>query len=387
MSRDDGLDCRILALPARLAAGNTPYVRLLHEGLRADGCSVADWRPTRPWQSADILHVHWPEAVFWNRLAMLHRRGAQFAADRLLATVARVRARGGAVVWTIHDLWPHDGVAPALLPTWESFFPALLGQVDAVVSLTRTGLREAQLVYPSLLQRPSLIAPHPHFRDVLPAAPSREAARRALGLPDDAVVMCSVGQVRPYKGILQLIEAFAAARTGAVLIVGGNCQDRALARQLRRAAAAAGGSVRLDLRVLSDEEMIRIYAAADMAVFNFGSILNSGSVLTALSLDRPVIAPTLGSLVEVGEAVGPDWMRLVERVTPEVLRESLAWLQQTRRAPRPPLAAFDPAAIVRQHRTFFRALLAGQAPAAGIPAGQGVPQFAPAGARRLTPPQ
>ena len=383
MSQDDGESCRIVALPARLATGNTPYVRLLHDGLRAGGCIVDDWRPMRLRQTADILHVHWPEAVFWNRLAMLHGRGARFAADRLLATAARVRARGGAVIWTIHDLWPHDGVAPSRLPTWEGFFPALLAQLDAVISLTRTGLREAQLVYPSLLRLPSLTAPHPHFRDVLPAPPPRAVARRALGLPDDAVVMCSLGQVRPYKGILPLIQAFAAARTGAVLIVAGNCQDRVLARQLREAADAAGPSVRLDLRVLSDEEMIRIYAAADMAVFNFGSILNSGSVLTALSLDRPVIAPALGSLVEVGEAVGPDWMRLVERVTPEVLRAGVAWLRGVRRPPRPKLAAFDPAEIVRLHVDFFRAVLAQRARPVGVRTGQGVAPFesAPGAAR------
>jgi glycosyltransferase involved in cell wall biosynthesis len=332
-------------------------VDVLHAGLRQRGYAIQGWRSIGPQQTADIFQVHWPEAVFWNRLSMLHERGARFAAERLLATAQRVRAGGGAVIWTIHDLWPHDGIPPSLLATWERFFPALLDQMDGVVSLSRTGLREARAIYPGLRCKPSLVVPHLHFRDAFPAGPGREEARRALGLPERGMVLCCLGQIRAYKGILPLVQAFAAAGTDALLIVGGNCQDAALAGRLRAAADAAGPAVRLELRVLTDQELALIYAAADLAVFNFSSVLNSGSVMTALSLDKRVLAPALGSLVEVAEAVGPDWMRLVERLTPEALREAVAWLDAAPRNRRPDLSAFDPAAIVRLHVNFYRSVL------------------------------
>ena len=359
VARPSDKPCRILALPGRLPDGNTPFVDLLHQGLRQRGFVVQDWRSFGRLQEADILQVHWPEAVFWNRLSRLHPRGARFAAERLLANADRVKAAGGAVVWTVHDLSPHDGIAPAQRDVWEDFLPRFLARIDAVISLSRVGLQEAGGVHPMLRGKPSLVVPHPHFRNVFSPLPSREAARRALALPETGVVLCSVGQIRHYKGLLPLIEIFGAARTEATLVVAGNCQDRALADALRAAGQAAGGSsVRLDLRVLTEREIVEIHAAADLAVFNFASILNSGSVLTALSLDTPVLAPARGSLLEVAEAVGPDWMRVADGLTPDTLRDAVAWVRDMPGGSRAPLADFEPAELVRRHADFYRTLLA-----------------------------
>jgi glycosyltransferase involved in cell wall biosynthesis len=351
----------LLAVPASLDEGNTPYVGMLHLGLRQSGFAVAGWRSVGLHQSADILQVHWPEAVFWNRLSTLHPRGARLAADRLLATARRIRAAGGAVIWTIHDLRPHDGIAPALIASWRHFFPAFLDQVDAVISLSRTALDQVHAAFPVLRSKPSLVAPHPHVRGAFAAPHPPEAARRQLGLAPDSPVFCSVGQMRPYKALPALIRAFAAAGTGGVLIVAGQCRDPALADDLRAAANAAGPAVRLEPRLLSDDEVGLIHAAADIAVFNFAAILNSGSAMTALSLNRPVLAPALGSLVELAAAVGPDWMRLADRLTPEVLLEAAAWAHAAR-GQRPDLSAFDPEAVVQQHVVFYRSLLASRQP-------------------------
>lgn len=353
----------VLAAPDTLASGNTPYVDMLHLGLRQSGFAVHRWRSMGPRQTASIFQVHWPEAVFWNRLSALHPRGARMAAERFLATVRRVKAGGGAVVWTIHDLRPHDGIPACQLAAWQYFFPAFLNQVDAIVSLSRAALLEAEAAFPQLRGKPALVAPHPHFRGALPVPYPAEEARRQLGLTHCGTIFCSLGQIRPYKALPSLIRDFAAARTDAKLIIAGNCRDPALADELKAAAESAGRSVWLELRVLTDDEIALIHAASDMAVFNFTSVLNSGSAMTALSLDRPVLAPALGSLVELADAVGPDWMRLPDCLTPEVLHEADAWARGSR-AQRPDLSAFEPDHVVQQHVDFYRSVLASSSSAA-----------------------
>src|SRR3546814_10110494 len=51
---------------------------------------------------------------------------------------------------------------------------------------------------------------------------------------------------------------------------------------------------------------------ADAVVLPYRDIVNSGSALLALSRFRPVIAPRLGSLIELQGQVGEDWLWLYD---------------------------------------------------------------------------
>src|SRR5690606_21590296 len=119
------------------------------------------------------------------------------------------------------------------------------------------------------------------------------------------------------------------------------------------ALARGDARIRLHLRFIPDDEVPVFLSACDLVVLPFDSILNSGSVLLALSLDRPVLAPRLGALPEIQARVGEKWLRLYDGpLTSALLRDAR---QRTSRAgERPDLSAFDWAAIGRDTLAFYR---------------------------------
>ena len=102
--------------------------------------------------------------------------------------------------------------------------------------------------------------------------------------------------------------------------------------------------------------MQQYFLAADLAVVPQREFLNSGSALLALSFDRPVLAARQGSMIDVQEHVGTEWVRLFEnKLTAHTLGKALKWADQ----PRPNEAPLDDLSwvhLARRTRRFFQRL-------------------------------
>ena len=55
-----------------------------------------------------------------------------------------------------------------------------------------------------------------------------------------------------------------------------------------------------------------MFAASSLSCAPFRAILNSASVILALSFSCPVIAPRLGSLQDIEAQVGKEWITLYD---------------------------------------------------------------------------
>src|SRR3546814_12030359 len=105
-------------------------------------------------------------------------------------------------------------------------------------------------------------------------------------------------------------------------------------------ALPISGNIHLQLEYLSDAEIERITDEADAVVLPYRDIVNSGSALLALSRFRPVIAPRLGSLIELQGQVGEDWLWLYDGpLTGERMREGIEWVRNKQRISPPVLSA------------------------------------------------
>jgi glycosyltransferase involved in cell wall biosynthesis len=292
------------AWPARANAAYNPYQALLSAALERAGWSVREFSPVRsPLRGADVWHWHWPDSHFAHGTAP--RAWAAAAALSALLVVARVRRIP--VVWTVHNLSNHEG---RNLRPERWFLARLRRQVAGVHFLTTAGQDEAIARYPELRDAAQLVVPHGHYRDVVhPADPV--GARRALGLPPDAVVLAFVGTISHYKGVDALVAAFTAAGgPGERLVVAGSLEPGAptdLADVARR-------DPRLVLRPgrQSDAELARVVAAADRVVLPYRTVWNSGSALLALSLGRAVVVPDHPAFAELAKSVGEQWVDLYE---------------------------------------------------------------------------
>lgn len=242
-----------------------------------------------------VLHLHWVFrfALPWARGAATARRAMQWWFARYLDAA---RLLGFRIVWTAHDLVPHERV----FFDDERARAALLSRADMVIALSES--TAAQLV--GLGARAVRVIPFGPFSAISAAPAARAAARSALGVRDGDVFVVSAGKLEPYKGAELLLEAAARFATDPPVrvLVAGRCRDEAYRRRLEEAAQAAGERATLRIGWVPDDELAAIYAAADFAAFPFTEITNSSSVLMALAHAVPVIIPDLENLHDIPEA-------------------------------------------------------------------------------------
>jgi beta-1,4-mannosyltransferase len=298
---------KVLFLPDYSAAN--AYQRELSAALRDLGVTVtAD--PTRPrrvlpvlgavrreWRP-DVVHVHWTEPYIAAG-GTVH----PVKARRTLAELRAVRAIGSSIIWTAHDLFRHDRPED---PGERRFMRGLFGLARAVIvhcEAAAEALPEA-LGLPRAARERIRVIPHGHYAGAYPDAIGRDAARERLGIPVDARVVAFVGWVRPYKGVVELLEAFAALPDqGARLVIAGRALDMDYVDRLE-ALARADDRVLLRLGFVPDDELQVYLRAADVAATPFLEIFTSGSVLLAMSFGLPVIAPRRGCVAETVDEQG-----------------------------------------------------------------------------------
>lgn len=326
---------------------DNPYLCTLSERLERHGVEVHDFTFARAFSERfDVLHIHWPDLHLHARSWW---RGVAKQA-RLAALFVLLRLRGTRIVWTVHNLKPHErhhSLPELLFPLW---FPRLCTHV---IAMTASGLAAAQAEYPPLQNKAAAVIPHGHYRDAYPRAPSRAESRSKLGLADRFTFMF-FGNIRRYKNVPALIAAFGQLpRADVQLLIVGQPQ-KVDVDELRR-SVAADRRIRLQLEFVSEQDVPLYMGAADVVVLPFDSILNSGSVLLALSFNRAVLAPRLGSLPEIQQRVGSRWVTLYDgTLSAQHLEDALHHVRVGERDV-VDLAAFEWDAITQQTIDFYSA--------------------------------
>lgn len=169
--------------------------------------------------------------------------------------------------------------------------------------------------------------PHPVYEIFGETIPKAEARAR-LGIPVDKPVILFFGYIRPYKGLMTLLDALPhvpASLDITTLIVGEFYEDPAPYRD-RIAALGLGGRLKLAAEYVPNEEVSTYFSAADLLVLPYRSATQSGIIQIAYNFDRPVIATNVGGLPEVvihgrtGLIVPPDDPVALARAVEEFFR-------------------------------------------------------------------
>ncbi|MBL8087768.1 MAG: glycosyltransferase family 4 protein [Chthonomonas sp.] len=292
--------------PGYKAKSNT-YNALLCQSLEALGVTIREYDPltTLKEGAADVVHVHWPEyslsekRPLWRQLRLL----------KFWSGIRYARMRGAKIVWTAHNLRPHERLDDGLE---TRFYRKWIHCISGVICLSEASKGPLVERYPDLGQTPIFVIPHGDYRPTLGGTVTRDAARQALGLPTDALMIGSVGAVRRYKNLPVLIESFRrVAPEGVRLLIAGKSSEPELIAEIEQAISGDPRVTFLN-KFLSDEEMEQVNVACDLMVFPYTDILNSGSALFSLSCSRAVVVPRLGSMPELSAAAGAEWVRLYE---------------------------------------------------------------------------
>lgn len=308
------------------ASPHNRYVEPFAAVFENAGWKVAalDWRIV-PVLSGRLMILHWPDEFH----ASPDARSRVLSWARIVLMALSRRLFGVRWVWVVHNLAPHDSKdsTPRL---WRAF----TNRLDGLIFLSRDSRAALLSDCPDLSVLPHLITRHGDYRTGALTPPS--GWRR----PMRTTRLQFVGQVRPYKNLEKLFDAARDLDDGTLLGVAGFAAAN-LGAELRLKSAGIL-ALRLDLRSdpLDEVELERIVDLSDAVVLPYRQILNSGAALFALSRNRPVIAPALGSLLELRDIVGEQWVYLYDgELTGEVLRDATAW---ARTADRPPMCRLEP---------------------------------------------
>ncbi len=309
---------------------DNPYIALLYTALRAQGVSVqaADLRPWRllaGGQGYEALHIHWPEYVMVGAgSGLTHEIRVRSAALALHASVRLLRARGVRIVWTAHNIRPHDPDVPA---SQIDLYRWLGREADAVIVHTP---HAGQLVRERLGRTgPMYLARHGNYLGAY-ASPKldRKTLRGRYGFDDTDQILLAFGQIRTYKRLVELVGDFEASTPpSAHLIIAGAPKDTGVTQELKRMAAANNRVVLLD-RYIPEREVAELYALADLAVLNYSEVFSSGALLLALSLGLAVLTPRQGTDEFVGRPALFAW----EASPFEVMSEALDVADDLRRS-------------------------------------------------------
>lgn len=152
------------------------------------------------------------------------------------------------------------------------------------------------------IRKKAVVASHPHpiydfFRS---GEMTKEEARRLIG-EGEGPLLLFFGLIRPYKGLLHLIEAMPSIgdRTGArLLVVGEFYEDSAPYFEMAGKLGVSDRIVFVD-RYIANEEVAAYFTAADLVMLPYLSATQSGIAQVAVAFDRPMIATRVGGLPEV----------------------------------------------------------------------------------------
>ncbi len=284
---------------------------------------VVSRRPPIGWEAqltdrfgdVDLFHLHWPEWLAFDDLA-LHRAMIAELADHHLP-----------IVWTAHNLTPHEKRAG----TYDPIYAAWAEATDAVIHHSTWGEQVMRARYAFGPDTRHEVIPHGHFGRMWSEAglPGRAEAEQRLGLkptPTGGLRIGIVGAPRVEKMVQAVLDGVAAATRQDIELVCWSLGRGEIVPNDPRISIA-------EPYALADRSVYATrLAACDVLALVFdpdGEMLATGTAADALGLGLPALRSEWGYLVEhlgdAGLAVGHSAESIaaaLDGLTPERVAEA-----------------------------------------------------------------
>lgn len=249
---------------------------------------LANWKP-------DIIHLHWTDRLlFAKNSSMTILKSLRFIFELCVLKIIGIK-----LVWTVHNLFNHEKRYQVL----EKYFHRILciGFYDKIIAMSACSVDAIMEAYqlPARLNKKISIVPHGHYINNYRNKISKSQARDKLGISDEKTVFLYFGIILQYKGVFHLINEFVKIKNkNTVLLICGKPLTSSLEYKLRR-CCNKNKQIKDYLKFVPDQEIETYMNAADVVVLPFQEILNSGSVILAMSFAKAIISPSMGCLPEL----------------------------------------------------------------------------------------
>lgn len=285
------------------------------------------------WRSAligkyDVFHVHWPEY-----LVRADRKSFALAKYILCSLfILRLRVQKIPVLRTVHNLEPHEPGSKA-----EQF---LLRKLDSLV-------RRRVVLNPLTPASNSVLIAHGHYIDRF------SSIVRSDQVPNR---ICYFGIIKPYKNVETLLHAFCAWENpvAELHIVG---MPTNYTSQDVLDAETVDKRIVTRFAFVPDEDLVREICESELIVLPYAEMHNSGAMLVALSLARPVLTPANAMAEWIRSEVGDEWIiTYTGPLTSKILNEALERAQSIPSNLFPSLGGRDWETIASKHFSIYREL-------------------------------
>lgn len=286
-----------------------PYLDLLGDAVRSahpevdmvyatpDPQPLSLLRTARRYPQARTLHLHWldhfVESIGWSKRPWL--RALKLRLFQL--ELALLRLAGRRLIWTIHNLYTHDGTNRALE---RKVYRSVAHRASAILVHSEEALALAQKEYGVTFGTKGHVIPHGNYHGRY-CAPVRDPVSIDPRLtPSDARVnVLFFGALRPYKGITELMASLAAAPDARITVaIAGKGEDVHLAQAVQAYAQRDSRVVPI-IRFISEDDVPTLFEWADALVVPFERTLTSGSVILSMTMGRPVVLPETARVIGI----------------------------------------------------------------------------------------
>jgi glycosyltransferase involved in cell wall biosynthesis len=252
------------------------------------------WSPWSWWKTCRDLEAARPEAViikFW----------IPFFAPGFFGVTWLLRRRTDIrIVYLLDNVIPHEKY-----PFGRFLTRLALRQGHAFIAQSDQVRRDLFEVLPDTDPGTVITSPHPVYDFGVPDRPrrTRAEARESLGLPAESRLVLYFGFIKPYKGVVHLIDAAPQLKErfgdGLQVLIVGDIYGEKQPYYDRIAASGADDIIKLVDGFVPDEIVEDYFLAADLAVLPYVSATQSGIVQIAYNYDLPVVSTDVGGLPEV----------------------------------------------------------------------------------------
>lgn len=291
---------KVLILPNGRGSGN-PYQELLAFALAKQGVKIcwsiktsflAIFRSLGLYGKSDVVHLHWanPYLLGRNRLFTIIK-SFLFILELLVLKFLRIK-----IVWTIHNIAHHEEWHYRL----EITFNKIIAQIaDVLIAHSISAKKEILKHYCLSKDSKVVIIPHGHYIGAYANEITKSEARRKLGCRNDDVIFLFFGNIRPYKGIFELLKSFEKMSNEKIfLLLVGEPYNNEIKKRIME-ISSKNNKVKPIFGFIPPEDIQIFMNASDIVVLPYKEILNSGALLLAMSFGKPVIAPKLGSIPDI----------------------------------------------------------------------------------------
>lgn len=285
-----------------------PYVR----GRTALGRAIRRAHLSKVVNGATHAAAQAPLLAIARRCDVVHVQGGEFPPLGALQAVLMHVARRP-LVWTPHNTFDRG----------ERVYVRSRKLTDRYAARVVIHAEHDRSLLPPTTAAKAVVIPHGEYGGLARrGAPDADpaAAREQLGARDDEIVVLLFGQLRPDKGVRDLLEAAAEVERVRVVLAG---EDKGALGEVAHLLADPRLRERVVVRegFVPQERTGPLFAAADVVALPYRQASASGVLLLAYGYGRPVVAYPVGGLPEYVADGETGW--LCARSDPASLAEQL----------------------------------------------------------------